>query len=102
MLSKSSFAQTTSDDGSQKVTTAGIFESEETKSGYLINEYYVELTHEQFDTLKGKRVIVSGKLLVVKGIDPEAEVKVQGSTSDRLFILNPVIVYDTSKPGRKK
>lgn len=54
-----------------EVLTDGIFDGIFiAKTGYKINEYYIsqeEMTSEGIDTLKGKRVIVKGKLKVVKG-----------------------------------
>jgi len=91
------FAQ---NDKSKRVTTIGIIDTMETKSGYRINEYYIELTKNQLDSLKGKKVSVTGKLLIVEGIDPTSKEMVQGSLNDRFFITEPkfTIVYDTREP----
>lgn len=75
----------------EKVKTIGYIDTLETKSGYQINGYYISLTKEQLNLYKGKRVMVTGKLLVVKGIDPNDPVIVQGSTGDRKFIIKPRI-----------
>jgi hypothetical protein len=82
------------------VTTIGIIDTLETKSGFRINEYYVELTRNQLDSLKGKKVSVTGKLLIIEGIDPTSKEIVQGSLNDRYFITDPefTIVYDTREP----
>ena len=82
------------------VSTVGIIDTNETKSGFRINEYYIELTPKQLDSLKGKKVEVKGKLLIVPGIDPNAKEMVQGSSDDRYFIIEPefIIIYDTREP----
>lgn len=82
------------------VSTVGIIDTNETKSGFRINEYYIELTPKQLDSLKGKKVAVTGKLLIVQGINPNAKEMVQGSPDDRYFIIEPefTIIYDTREP----
>lgn len=84
-------AQTIKKDTMTFVTTTGFIDLRETKSGYQINEYYIELSAEEVNKYAHKKVEVSGKLLIVEGIDPEAEIKTQGSTSDRYFIREPKI-----------
>lgn len=71
----------------KKVKTIGVFENSETKSGYQINNYFVELKKEEFEKYKGKKVEVTGTLLIVPGLDPNEKVISQGSTSDRKFIV---------------
>jgi hypothetical protein len=73
------------------VSTIGIFDTLETKSGYQINKYYVELTSDQVKEFKRKKVKVTGKLLIIKGIDLKDPVIVQGAVGDRYFILEPKI-----------
>lgn len=82
------------------VTTVGIFDTLEAKSGFRINEYYVELTPVQFDSLKGKKVSVTGKLIIVEAINLNSKVIEQGSLNDRYFIIEPsfTIVYDAREP----
>ena len=82
------------------ISTVGILDTNETKSGYRINEYYIELTEKQLDSLKGKKIEVRGKLMIIKGIDPNAKEIVQGSPDDRYFILEPEfrIIYDSKEP----
>jgi hypothetical protein len=75
----------------EKVITVGVIDTLETKSGYQINEYYISLTKKELQKYKGKVVRVKGKLLTVKGIDPNDPVIVQGSTGDRKFIVKPKI-----------
>lgn len=81
--SQFSFAQVA--DKGQTVTTVGVFSPNEAKSGYEINGYYVELSQAQADSLKGKKVSVTGRLVVVKGMASTKE-PAQGSTHDRKFI----------------
>ena len=73
------------------VTTTGIIDLRETKSGYQINEYFIELSAEEVNKYANKKVEVTGTLLVVEGIDPEAKIKTQGAYSDRYFIRDPRI-----------
>lgn len=73
------------------ITTVGVIDSNETKSGYRINEYYIELNRAQIDSYKGKKVSVTGILLIVPGLDKDEQIKSQGSLSDRKFITKPVI-----------
>lgn len=82
------------------ISTTGIIDTNATKSGFKINEYYIELTEKQLDSLKGKRVSITGKLLVIPGIDPDSKEIEQGSLNDRYFIVEPefTIIYDTREP----
>jgi hypothetical protein len=73
------------------VTTVGYFDTLEAKSGYAINEYWVQLTPEQLQKYKGKKVEVKGKLLIVEAVDENAEIKTQGASYDQKFIINPEI-----------
>lgn len=84
----------------KKVSTIGIIDTVETKSGYRINKYFIELSPAKLDSLKGKRVEVTGTLLIVNGIDPNAKEIVQGSLDDRYFIIDPefTIIYDSREP----
>jgi hypothetical protein len=83
------------------VTTTGIFDTAAYKSGYRINDYYVELNKEDVKKYKGKKVKVSGKLLVLPGLDPaDKEIK-QGSASERKFITWPTIEIISSRENKK-
>ncbi|MFL5728133.1 MAG: hypothetical protein ACJ75J_01485 [Cytophagaceae bacterium] len=75
----------------KKVSTTGIIDTTAEKSGYRINEYFVELSTEQVKKYAGKKVKVSGKLLIVPGLDPKDPVIRQGSSDDRKYIAEPVI-----------
>jgi hypothetical protein len=81
-----SFAQGKMKDTLKSATTTGVFDTAEAKSGYLINGYYVELTQEEFKKYKGKKVKVSGKLSIIKGLTAEEMKHEQGSSEDRKFI----------------
>jgi hypothetical protein len=96
-------AQTPKKDTLKEVTSIGIIDTNETKSGFRINEYYIELSRQQLDSFRGKRVAVTGKLLIVPALDPEEKVISQGALSDRLFITDPkfTIVWDAREPGKE-
>ena len=81
------YAQTKVEDAPKIVSTTGIFDTNEAKSGYLINGYYVEMTHAEFKRYKGRKVRVSGKLAVVRGLKAEDMKHEQGSSEDRKFII---------------
>ena len=91
LLSKASFGQSTMGDSIKKISTIGVFDTASYKSGRRINDYYVEITDKQFNKYKGRIVEVSGKLLIVPGIDPNEKVIVQGSSDERKFITEPKI-----------
>ena len=82
------------------ITTTGIIDTNETKSGYRINEFYIELSKKQLDSLRGKKVVVSGNLFIIPGIDPKAKEIQQGSLNDRYFITEPTftIVFEHREP----
>lgn len=100
LISQFAFTQTVKKETPKEVTTIGIIDTLETKSGFRINEYFIELSKSQLDSLKGKKVAVTGSLLVVKGIDPKDKEISQGSLGDRLFIVKPkfTIIYDAREP----
>jgi hypothetical protein len=90
-FSLASIAQKSGKKSMKKVTTVGVIDTTAEKSGYRINEYFVELTDQELKKYAGKKVKITGKLLVVPGIDPNNPVIVQGSTSDRQYIIEPEI-----------
>lgn len=100
LISQFAFAQAVKKETPKEVTTIGIIDTLETKSGFRINEYFIELSKNQLDSLKGKKLAVTGSLLVVKGIDPKEKEISQGSLGDRLFIVKPqfTIIYDAREP----
>lgn len=83
-------AQTVAEKG-QSVTTEGTFSTNATHSGYTINGYYVELSKEQAEAYKGKRVSVTGRVIEVKGMNTGAPESQAGSTQTRKFIREPKI-----------
>lgn len=91
------FAQ---NENTKTITTVGIIDTNETKSGYRINEYYIELSKKQLDSLRGKKILVTGNLFIVPGIDPKVKEIEQGSLNDRYFITEPTftIVYGNREP----
>jgi hypothetical protein len=80
-------AQEKMEDAPKVVSTIGVFDTNEAKSGYLINGYYVEMTNAEFKKYKGKKVRVSGKLAIAKGLSSEDMKHEQGSSEDRKFII---------------
>jgi len=90
-FSLASMAQKPGKKSMKKVTTIGLIDTAAEKSGYRINEYFIELTDQELKKYAGKKVKITGKLLVVPGIDPNDPVIVQGSTYDRQYIVDPVI-----------
>jgi hypothetical protein len=98
-LSITLFSASQEKDSSKTISTTGIFDTMATKSGYSINGYYVELSEAEFKKYKGKKVKVTGKLLVVPGLDPNDPVIKQGSMDDRKFIVEPKIeiIYNRGK-----
>jgi len=90
-ITKLSFAQSHTADTLNMIKTSGVFNTLEYKSGYLINDYFVELTTSQFNEIKGKYVEITGKLLVIKGLDEFEKIKTQGSLNERKFIIKPEI-----------
>lgn len=84
-------AQTPVADRGHTVTTEGTFSANATHSGYAINGYYVELTKEQAEAYKGKRVSVTGRMIEVKGMNAGAPESQSGSTETRKFIREPKI-----------
>ncbi|OPZ97264.1 MAG: hypothetical protein BWY70_01549 [Bacteroidetes bacterium ADurb.Bin408] len=85
------YAQVAANDTLKEVITQGILDTNRTKSGYRINEYYIELSDSLFDAYKGKRIEVTGKLITVKALDGKEKIHVQGSLNDRLYIAEPKI-----------
>lgn len=89
-----------------KITTVGNFEAERV---YKINEYCIatsDITESRADSLKGKRIMVTGKLKVVVGKTHDAKTSTDGriyepyKEPDKKFIVEPTftIVYDSREP----
>ena len=98
--SQRAIAQTSINEAVKEISTIGILDTNKTKSGYRINKYFIELNDSLFKAYKGKRIEVTGKLLIVKAIDPSAKEMEQGSLNDRFFIVEPqiTIIYDSREP----
>jgi len=86
-------------DSLTEVTTIGIFDGVFIgKTGYKINDYYIRLddiTSAQVDSLKGEKIIVTGKLKIRKGNSA-----IQSKVEDTMYILEPqfAIYYETREP----
>lgn len=61
-----------------------------TKDGMYMNGYVVNIDYEQASKLNGKTIRVTGKVTIVKGLDPKDEVK-QGRSADTKHIRSPKI-----------
>jgi hypothetical protein len=88
-LSGFTFAQDAKDvkqKSGEQVSTVGYIEKSPTKSGYAINGFYIQLSQDEFEKYYDKKIEVSGKLLIVKGLTDEELKMVQGSKEDRYFI----------------
>jgi hypothetical protein len=76
----------------QKVTTTGLFDGLiVNKYGYKINEFYIEtwdLTDSQINTIKGKKVKVSGELYIQENNNQNG---FQSSKDEKKNIKNPMI-----------
>lgn len=89
-----SFAQDAKDikqKSGEPVSTIGYIEKQESKSGYGINGFYIQLTKEEYENYYDKKIEVSGKLLIVKGLTDEELKTMQGTKEDRYFIEEPAI-----------
>lgn len=84
-------AQVADNDTLKEIVTEGVLDTNRTKSGYRINEYYIELSDSLFDAYKGKRIEVRGKVLTVKALESNERTQVQGALHDRFFITEPKI-----------
>jgi len=62
-----------------------------TKDGMYMNGYVVNIDYEQAQKLNGKTIRVTGKVTIVKGLDPNDEVLKQGRSGDTKHILSPRI-----------
>ncbi len=71
------------------VTTVDI--SRLTKDGIYMNGYVVNISREKVEKLNGKKIRVTGKVTVVKGIKNLPGEEVQGREVDTKHILSPKI-----------
>lgn len=94
ILANISFAQDAKDTkqkSGEPVSTIGYIEKAESKSGYGINGFYIQLTKDEYEKYYDRKIEVSGKLLIVKGLTDEELKTMQGSKEDRYFIEETVI-----------
>lgn len=94
VLANISFAQDAKDvtqKSGEAVSTVGYIEKTESKSGYRINGFYIQLTQDEYKKYYDRKLEVAGKLLIVKGLTDEELKTTQGSKEDRYFIEEPVI-----------
>ena len=100
----------------KSINTVGIFDGKKVMVGnfevaevYKINDYCIslkEITNSQVDSLKGKKVLVTGKLKIIEGKTHDAKTSTDGKIyepykePDKKFITNPkfTIVYDSREP----
>jgi hypothetical protein len=112
-------AQTTKPDSLKPITTIGIFDGKKVWEGnfqseevYKINGYCIalaDMSQTQVDSLKGKKIIVSGKLKIKVGKTFPAKTSSEGriyepyKEPDRKFISEPkfIIYYETREPIKK-
>ncbi len=73
------------------VTIIGIIDTVETKSGFQINDYFIQISEKELNPFKGKKVKITGELIVIEALDPNDKIIKQGSNSERKFIQNPKI-----------
>jgi len=65
-----------------------------TKDGYYLGGYVVDIDHNQAEKLDGKKIRITGKAVLVKGIknDPGGKTPIrQGRDEDTKHILSPSI-----------
>lgn len=94
ILANISFAQDAKDTkqkSGEPVSTIGYIEKAESKSGYGINGFYIKLAKDEYEKYYDRKIEVSGKLLIVKGLTDEELKTMQGSKEDRYFIEETVI-----------
>jgi hypothetical protein len=94
ILANISFAQDAKDikqKSGEPVSTIGYIEKMESKSGYGINGFYIQLTKDEYEKYYDRKIEVSGKLLIVKGLTDEQLKTMQGSKEDMYFIEETAI-----------
>jgi hypothetical protein len=119
-ISKFSFAQNIKQDTLKEVTTTGIFTGEKVTVGnfftvvvYKINEYCIapeDIPESLLNSLKGRNVLVTGKLKIVIGKTMPAKTSTDGKIyepykePDRKFIAEPTFttIYDSKEPEMEK
>lgn len=93
-ITLSSFSQTSQGKDSASFTIV-FKKSYATKDGYKLNGYVVDIPYKKAQKLYNKKIQVSGRITIVKGIDNRsdstAEVR-QGRNGDTKYILHPTIL----------
>jgi hypothetical protein len=120
LITNLSFAQNIKQDTLKEVSTVGIFSGKKVTVGnfftvvvYKINEYCIspkDIPVSLVDSLKGKNVLVTGRLKIVIGKTMPAKTSTDGTIyepykePDRKFITEPTftIVYDSREPVKEK
>ncbi|OFY87546.1 MAG: hypothetical protein A3F72_20930 [Bacteroidetes bacterium RIFCSPLOWO2_12_FULL_35_15] len=113
-------AQNIKQDSLKSITTIGIFDGKkimvgnfETEEVYKINEYCIfpaSISEQLADSLKGKKILVTGKLKIVEGktmpvkTSTDSRIYEPYNEPDKKFIIDPLftIVYDTREPLIKR
>ncbi len=64
---------------------------DESKDGFKTNGYVIEIPYEKSEKIIGKRIQISGEILIVKGIKNDAKNQLlrQGRYEDTKYIINP-------------
>jgi hypothetical protein len=114
------YAQTTKQDSYKTISTKCIFDSKKITIGnyeieevYKINSYYISVTdisQKQADSLNGKKVLVTGKLIVFKACTRYKRTGNKGQLihkykePKRKFIIEPTfsVISNTKKPLKKE
>jgi hypothetical protein len=120
LITKFSFSQNIKQDTLKEVTTSGIFTGEKVTVGnfftavvYKINEYCIspeDIPESILESLKGKNVLVTGKLKIVIGKTMPAKTSTDGKIYEpykepnRKYIAEPTftIIYDSKEPEMEK
>ena len=105
LIAKFSFAQNIKQDTLKEITTTGLFTGEKVTVGnfftavvYKVNEYCIspeDIPEGLLDSLKGKNVLVTGKLKIVIGKTMPAKSRTDGKIyepykePDKKFIAEP-------------
>lgn len=100
------FAQIANQDSLKNIKTIGIFDGKKITVGnfdsetlYKINEYCISLTdisQNLVDSLIGKKIMVTGKLKIVRGTTFPAKTSTNGTIyepyiePDKMFIIKPI------------
>lgn len=106
LIAHKSMGQTTLPDSTNTITITGIFDGEQTVVGnlnsvkaYRINNYYIainDVSKKLLDSIKGKKIQVSGRIKIIEGKVWPARVSEDGITyepyqePDNVFICKPV------------